>query len=459
MKYDILNTTGCKTQAESEQGGHNADAPSTDHPADGFKSIARSLSMSQISSQTLDELERGVAIQTPPGGIKAKLEEAQKEKRPLVVKLGFDPTAPDLHLGHAVVLRKMRQFQNAGQKLVVIIGDFTARIGDPTGRNKARPPLSEEAVQVNAKTYLDQLSKVLDMNPSKLEVRFNSEWLGKMTFTDVVKLLSKATVAQLLQREDFNNRYANNVPIGMHEMLYPLMQGYDSIAINADIEMGGTDQLFNCLIGRALQEGEGKSGQIVVSMPLLVGLDGKEKMSKSQNNYIGLTEEPNQMYGKAMSIPDHMLPNYLDLATDFPHDMIVDLKKRLEDGAVNPMEIKKQIAENIVKQYHDEESAKAAAAFFYNQFQNKAGDERQYEPVDAETVFDGSADISLIDLCSKLQPDVSRTQMRRLISSSAVSLNGEKVSDPLQKIEYPEAAELKLRIGKRGFFALTTNEK
>lgn len=458
MKYDILNKTGHKMQGGFEQNGHKVTAPPS-RPEGEFKSIARSLSMSQVSLQLLDELERGVAIQTPPSGIKAKLEESRKEKRPLVVKLGFDPTAPDLHLGHAVVLRKMRQFQNAGQKLVVIIGDFTARIGDPTGRNKARPPLSEEAVQENAKTYLDQLSKVLDMDSSKLEVRFNSEWLGKMTFTDVVKLLSKATVAQLLQREDFNKRYSSNVPIGMHEMLYPLMQGYDSLAIEADIEMGGTDQLFNCLIGRALQEGDGKSGQIVVSMPLLVGLDGKEKMSKSHNNYIGLTEEPNQMYGKAMSIPDGLLPNYLDLATDFSHDMIIGMKKKLEDGAINPMEVKKLIAENIVKQYHDEESAKAAAAYFYNQFQNKVDEEKIYEPVDAETVFDGSTDISLIDLCAKLQPDVSRTQMRRLISSSAVSLNGEKISDPLQKIEYPEAAELKLRIGKRGFFALTTNEK
>ncbi len=459
MKYDVLNTKGSGVQSVTKHGVAAGRFTQSNPTSEDFKAIAGSLNMTHPSAKTLDELNRGVAIQTPPNGIRTKLEEAKKANRPLVVKLGFDPTAPDLHLGHAVVLRKMRQFQNAGHKLVVIIGDFTARIGDPTGRNKARPPLSEEAVQENAKTYLDQLSKVLDTDTSRLEVRFNAEWLGKMNFTDVVKLLSKATVAQLLQREDFNKRYANNIPIGMHEMLYPLMQGYDSIAINADIEMGGTDQLFNCLVGRALQEGDGKPGQIVVSMPLLVGLDGKEKMSKSHNNYIGLTEEPNQMYGKAMSIPDHLLPNYLDLATDFSHDTIVDLKEQLGAGTANPMEVKKLIAENIVKQYHDEESAKAAAAFFYNQFQNKAADEKNYESIDASTVFEGETSINLIDLCAKLQPDVSRTQMRRLISSSAVSLNGEKLSDPLQKVECPKEVELKLRIGKRGFFALTTNAK
>ncbi|MDD3181342.1 MAG: tyrosine--tRNA ligase [Alphaproteobacteria bacterium] len=420
-----------------------------------FRQTGKVINTMAARQNIVDVLSQSVSIQTPPNGIQQKLELAAKEERQLVVKLGFDPTAPDLHLGHAVVLRKMRQFQDAGHKLIVIIGDFTARIGDPTGRNKARPPLSEEAVQENAKTYLDQLSKVLDMDKSKLDVRFNSEWLGKMNFTDVVKLLSKTTVAQLLQREDFNNRYANNIPIGMHEMLYPLMQGYDSIAINADIEMGGTDQLFNCLVGRALQESDGKLGQIVVSMPLLVGLDGKEKMSKSHNNYIGLTEEPDQMFGKAMSMPDALLPNYLDLATDLAQDKIVALKEQLEAGTIHPMEVKKLIAENIVKQYHGEEEAKAAAAFFYNQFQKKTDAEKSYQPVDIETVFEGAHSINLLELCTKLQPEVSKSQMRRLITSNAVTINGNKVSDPLQKIECSDGSDIKLRIGKRGFFALT----
>ena len=403
----------------------------------------------------LDELSYGVAIQTPPDGIRVKLEEAKKNNRSLVVKLGFDPTAPDLHLGHAVVLRKIRQFQNAGHKLVVILGDFTARIGDPTGRNKARPPLSEETIRKNAGTYFDQLSKVLDMDPSKLDVRFNSEWLAKMTFAEVIGLISKTTVSQLLQREDFNKRYANNVPIGMHEMIYPLMQGYDSVIINADIEMGGTDQLFNCLVGRSLQESNGNIGQIVVSMPLLVGLDGKEKMSKSCGNYIGLTEEPNEMYGKAMSIPDHLLPNYLDLATDFSCDDIVKLKWQLETETINPMEIKKLVAKNIVKQYHGEAEAMMAATFFYNQFQKKKVDEINYQYINAADMFADANYISLIELCSKLQPNISKTQIRRLINSNAVSVNGEKILDPLKHIDFPTGLDIKLRIGKRGFFALT----
>ncbi len=271
-------------------------------------------------------------------------------QRELIVKLGFDPTAPDLHLGHTVVLRKIRQFQDAGHKSVIIVGDFTARIGDPTGRNKARPPLSEDIIQENAKTYVNQLSKVVDIE--KVEIRFNSEWLSKMTCDDVVTLMSNMTAAQLLQREDFSNRYNNNIPISLHELFYPMMQGYDSVEINADIEIGGTEQLFNCLVGRSLQESNGKPGQIVVSMPLLIGLDGKEKMSKSQNNYIALTEEPNQMYGKIMSMPDHLLENYLDLVTDFPPDKIAGMKMSLLEGTLPPMGAKQIIAENIVMQYH-----------------------------------------------------------------------------------------------------------
>ena len=415
--------------------------------------------MPTILTEASEQLHQGVAILTPPEGLKEKLEDARKNNRPLIVKLGFDPTAPDLHLGHAVVLRKMRQFQDAGHKLIVIIGDFTARIGDPTGRNKARPPLSEEAIRQNAKTYLDQLSKVLDMNPSKLDVRFNSEWLGKMNFADVVKLLAKATVAQLLQREDFNNRYRNNVPISMHELLYPLMQGYDSLYLNADIEMGGTDQLFNCMIGRTLQESDSKPGQVVVSMPLLIGLDGKEKMSKSHNNYIGLTEEPNQMYGKAMSMPDHLLPNYLDLATDFPLEKIREMKAGLEDGSLHPMDAKKAIAENVVKQYHGEAAAAEATAYFYNQFQKKDDADKAYQPVDIDAVFEGTNSISLVDLCAKLQPGVSKSQIRRLIASNAVSVNEEKIVDPSQAVQRPAENALRLRIGKRGFFSILPTAK
>lgn len=408
--------------------------------------------MAGSNDTILAELSRFVAIQTPPNGIKEKLAEAQKKGRQLVVKLGFDPTAPDLHLGHAVVLKKMRQFQDAGHKVVIIIGDFTALIGDPTGRNKTRPPLSEEEVKSNAKTYIEQLSKILDMNPAKLDIRRNSEWLGKMSFADVLKLTAKCTVAQILQREDFGNRYANNIPIGVHEMLYPLMQGYDSIAIGSDIEMGGTDQLFNCLVGRSFQEMDGASGQIVVSMPLLVGLDGKEKMSKSKNNYIGLTDAPNDMYGKTMSMPDELISNYLDLATDLPQDEIAAVKAKLAAGEMNPMDAKKIVAENIIRQYHGTEAAKAAADYFYTQFQKKNDAELTYEPVSAETVFDGEKQMKLLDLCAKLQPTVSKSQIKRLLESSAISLNGEKASDPLMTLDYPKDESIKIRIGKRGFF-------
>ncbi|MCL2468756.1 MAG: tyrosine--tRNA ligase [Alphaproteobacteria bacterium] len=407
-----------------------------------------------MNASLLDDLLRGVAIETPPRGLAGKLKESEKEKRSLIVKLGFDPTAPDLHLGHAVVLRKMRQFQDAGHKLVIIIGDFTARIGDPTGRNKTRPPLSPETIKQNALTYLDQLSKVLDMSREKLKVCFNDDWLGAMTFRDVIGLLAKATVAQLLQREDFSKRYNEGTAIGMHEMLYPLMQGYDSIEINADIEMGGTDQLFNCLVGRALQEAEGKSGQIVLSMPLLVGLDGKEKMSKSYNNYIGLTEPPHDMYGKAMSIPDTLLPMYLELATTLTAQEIARLKEDLAADKVNPMDVKKLVAANIVTQYHDEKSAEEAAQYFYNQFQNKADEEKSYEPFAAAQIYEGAQELALLDLCARLCPQESKSQLRRLIAASAVSVDGEKLTDPAALIKPPVDKEIHFRIGKRGFYAI-----
>jgi tyrosyl-tRNA synthetase len=400
-----------------------------------------------------ENLAHGVAIITPPNGLSEKLSLAARAKRQLIIKLGFDPTAPDLHLGHAVVLRKMRQFQDAGHKLVIIIGDFTARIGDPTGRNKARPPLSEEEVKENAKTYLAQLSKVVDTN--NLEIRFNAEWLGSMTFQDVLRLLSKMTLAQILQRDDFSNRYNNSIPISMHELLYPLMQGQDSIVINSDIEMGGTDQLFNCLVGRTLQEAEGRSGQTVLSMPLLIGLDGVEKMSKSKNNIIGLTEAPDQMYGKAMSIPDALLPNYLDLVTDFSLQKINEMRAALADETLHPMEAKKAIAHNIVKQYHSPELADSAALFFYNQFQKKGVEDKSYIPVKSEDVFQANASTTLVALCSKLQPGMSKNQIRRLITSHAVSVNGKKIEDPQASVSAPVDAALKVQIGKRGYFFIS----
>lgn len=401
-----------------------------------------------------DILVHNVAIITPPHGLKDKLKKSIEENRPLTVKLGFDPTAPDLHIGHAVVLKKLRDFQESGHKVIVIIGDFTARIGDPTGRSTLRPPLSSEKIVENAKTYVDQLSKILDV--SKITTLYNSEWLDKLNFTDVVKLMSKMTVAQIMQREDFSNRFQNNTPIGMHELTYPIMQGQDSVAINADIELGGTDQLFNCMVGRTLQEAENKDGQIVISMPLLVGLDGKEKMSKSKGNYIGLTDAPNDMYGKVMSIPDDLLINYLELASDFSSEKIEELKQAFSVGTLHPMTLKKTIAANIVKQYHGETASIEAERFFAAQFQSKADSEKIYAPVPRMLLKDLDT-VSLIDVCLSVAPNVSKGEIKRLISAGAVSVNDKKIDDFTFHVPV-KGNEVRLKFGKRGYFVFTDEE-
>ena len=261
----------------------------------------------------LDLLRRGAVQIFTEDELLAKLARAIHAKRPLRIKLGMDPTAPDIHLGHTVVMGKMRQFQDLGHKAVLIIGDYTARVGDPTGANHTRPVLSEEQIKANAKTYFEQAGKVLDTTPEKLELRYNSEWLAKLTFADVLKLAARMTVARMLERDTFEKRYRAGDPIGVHEFLYPLMQGHDSIAIQADVELGGTDQTFNCLAGRELQRYAGQEPQVVITMPLLVGLDGTEKMSKSKGNYVGVTDPPNEMFGKLMSIPDSLMENYFTL--------------------------------------------------------------------------------------------------------------------------------------------------
>lgn len=398
-----------------------------------------------------EDLVRNVAIITPPTGLKYKLKKSLEEKRPLTVKLGFDPTAPDLHIGHAVVLKKLRDFQKAGHNVIVIIGDFTARIGDPTGRNATRPPLSAEKIDTNAKTYVSQLSKIIDA--SKIKTLYNSEWLNKLNFADILKIVSKMTVAQIMQREDFANRFEDNTPIGMHELLYPIMQGQDSVAIGADIELGGTDQLFNCMVGRTLQEYDTQDAQIVISMPLLVGLDGKEKMSKSKGNYIGLTDLPNDMYGKVMSIPDELLVNYLELASDFDIPKIKQLKSDLSNGALHPMALKKIIARNVVAQYNGEDASASAEEFFAAQFQSKINSKKIYEPVPKKLLGDG-ASISLLDMCLLVSDSLSKGEVRRLITAGAVSVNDEKILDPLFKVPTKDN-EIKLKFGKRGYFVFT----
>ncbi|KAB1230455.1 tyrosine--tRNA ligase [Chryseobacterium viscerum] len=394
-------------------------------------------------------LQENVAIILPENGLEEKLAQAKKENRKLSIKLGFDPTAPDLHLGHAVVLKKLKQFQDLGHQVIIIVGSFTARIGDPTGKNKARKPLSAEEVQHNAQTYINQLSKVIDVQKTKIV--FNSDWLDALSFSEVIQLLSKVTVAQLMQRNDFNKRFTENTPIAMHELVYPILQGFDSVKIECDIEMGGTDQLFNCTMGRQLQEVHQMPAQIVMCMPLLRGLDGKEKMSKSLNNIIGLTDEPNEMFGKTMSIPDALIEEFINLTTDFSTKDKTALISRIAEGE-NPMNIKKLIAKNIISQYHDAASAENAEQFFINQFQNKNFEEKVYEPVSIRSLKRIQNKISLLELCHQLKNDLSKSAVRRLIENGGVQINTTKITDPNEEIGL--ISQTKIKIGKRGFFEL-----
>lgn len=348
-----------------------------------------------------------------------------------------------------MVLKKLKQFQDLGHQIIIVVGSFTARIGDPTGKNKARKPLSAEDVQHNAQTYINQLSKIIDVQKTKIV--FNSDWLDALDFSEVIQLLSKVTVAQLMHRNDFNKRFTENTPIAMHELVYPVLQGFDSVKTACDIEMGGTDQLFNCTMGRQLQEVHQMPAQIVMCMPLLRGLDGKEKMSKSLNNIIGLTDEPNEMFGKTMSIPDALIEEFINLTTDFSIEEKKALLSRISEGE-NPMNIKKLIAKNIISQYHDPDSADNAEQFFINQFQNKNFEKKMYEPVAIGSLKSMENRISLVELCHQLKNDLSKSAIRRLIESGGIQINTIKITDADEKIEL--IPQTKIKIGRRGFFEL-----
>ncbi|QBJ86471.1 tyrosine--tRNA ligase [Chryseobacterium gleum] len=396
----------------------------------------------------IHSLQENAAIILPENGLEEKLNQAKKENRKLSVKLGFDPTAPDLHLGHAVVLKKLKQFQDLGHQIIIVVGSFTARIGDPSGKNKARKPLSAEEVQHNAQTYINQLSKIIDVRKTKIV--FNSDWLDTLNFSDVIQLLSKVTVAQLMHRNDFNKRFTENTPIAMHELVYPILQGYDSVKIECDIEMGGTDQLFNCTMGRQLQEVHQMPAQIVMCMPLLRGLDGKEKMSKSLNNIIGLTDEPNEMFGKTMSIPDALIEEFINLTTDFSPQEKAELLFRMAEGE-NPMNIKKIIAKNIITQYHNSTAANQAEQFFITQFQNKNFEEKEYQSIPINSLSIDNK-ISLVELCHQLKNDLSKSAVRRLIENGGVQINNSKITDSSEELELIPGT--KIKIGKRSFFEL-----
>ena len=399
----------------------------------------------QLQEQVLS-LTRGSEGLYTQQELEAKLKHSAESDKPLRIKCGFDPTAPDIHLGHSVVLRKMRQFQDLGHQAVMIIGDYTARIGDPTGVNKTRPVLSNEQIQANAKTYFDQAGKILDTSPEKLEVRYNSEWLSKLSFADALKLASQMTVARMMERDTFEIRYKAGDPIGLHEFFYPLMQGYDSVCIQADVELGGTDQTFNNLVGRQLQENAGQRPQAVLIMPILVGLDGTEKMSKSKGNYIGITDEPNDMFGKVMSIPDSLMENYFTLLTDLPR---AEIDVLLNNEQTHPRDAKAKLGKLIVAQYHSTQAAKAAADEFDRVFANKK------QPTDIPEITVAADAINIIDLITLAGFAKSKSEARRLVGQNAVSIDDEKIANIDAAVE-PKTG-LVLKVGKRRFGKIVVN--
>lgn len=361
-----------------------------------------------------------------------------KEGRPLRVKAGFDPTAPDLHLGHTVLLQKLRQFQQLGHEVYFVIGDFTAMIGDPTGRSETRPPLSREEVLENAKTYEHQVFKILD--PEKTNIVFNSTWLSELGTEGIIKLAGKYTVARMLERDDFSKRFKEGIPIYIHEFIYPLLQGYDSVFLKADVELGGTDQKFNLLVGRDLQRAFGQEPQVCITLPLLVGLDGVRKMSKSYQNYIAIQEEPESMFGKIMSISDDLMWEYYTLLTDYTEEEIENFKKNL-----HPMEAKKKLAHYIVERFHGKEQADRALEFFVKTFS-----QREF-PEDAPIIeVPYGLKRKAYELLFELGIESSKNSARRVVEGGGLRINGTKVEDPNQEIEIKE--ELRLQVGKKRFY-------
>ncbi|HEY9722030.1 MAG TPA: tyrosine--tRNA ligase [Oscillatoriaceae cyanobacterium] len=398
--------------------------------------------MSAVSAESLETLLLGAAEVLPTGGLEARLKEAAG--RPLRIKLGFDPTKPDLHIGHAVVLWALRRFQDAGHQIVLIIGDFTARIGDPTGKQEARPPLSKEEVEANAQTYLDQLGQIIDLD--KAEIHRNGEWLDTMNLTDAIRLMGQATVAQMLARENFALRYERGDAIGLHEFLYPLLQGYDSVAIKADVELGGTDQKFNNLMGRQLQENAGQKPQVVMLYPILEGVGTAEKMSKSLGNYIGLTDAPKDMFGKSMRITDEQMPMYYTLASGLPVSEIKQAIAGLQAGTLHPRDAKLNLGTAITKLYHGEEAAREARDAFVSQFSAR---ELPTDIPEMQAASGTPLARLLVDL--KLASSVS--EARRLIEQGGVKRHGdsaETLVEPNAPIELPAEGVI-LQVGKRRY--------
>ncbi len=394
----------------------------------------------------MDVIRRGVAEIIPEEDLARKIERSIRSKKPLNIKLGCDPSRPDLHLGHSVVLRKLRQFQELGHRAILIVGDFTGMIGDPSGRSKTRPPLTLEETRKNGQTYFEQATKILSTR--KVKMLYNSEWLGKMDFEEVFRLASKYTVARILERDDFAKRYKAGDPISIHELLYPLAQAMDSVAIKADVELGGTDQKFNLLVGRDIQREFGQEPQVILTMPILVGTDGVEKMSKSLDNFIGVTEPPQQIYGKTLSIPDYLIYDYFLLTTNVKHEELVLIRKQFDKRIVNPRDLKRQLARELVTLYYDDKGARKAEEEFDRIFVAKDVP----DDIETFTIHTGNGAIPIIELLTTTKMASSNSEARRLIQQGGVSIDGKKITDANFVLHLQK--EVTLKVGKRRFLKI-----
>jgi len=436
----------------------------------------RQIEMTQSNFKPVEEqlayLKKGVAEIVPEAELRAKLENSRKTGKPLRVYLGVDPTAPDIHLGHTVVLRKLKHFQDMGHTAVFLIGDFSAMIGDPTGQSETRPPLSREQVDVNAKTYLAQVYKILD--PEKTEVRYNSEWLGKMSSYDVVRLCGHYRLARMLEREDFRSRLEKNLPIAVHELLYPLLTAYDAVMLQSDVELGATEQKFNILVHREIQREYGLSPQVVVTMPILVGLDGERKMSKSLGNYVGITEAPGEMFGKMMSIPDELMWSYYELVTDRAPQEIESLKGQVQSGRVHPMDVKMRLAEEVVSDFHGDDAGRKAADNFQRVFRDRKAPAEMEEvrmkrvPGGLEITFPNQREtdtftmlplpsgiVKWSKILASFEGIASASMAERLIKQGGLEINGATIQDPACKLNVDQPETYSVRVGKKKFLRIT----
>jgi tyrosyl-tRNA synthetase len=420
------------------------------------------------ADEQLAYLKKGVHEIIREEDLRAKLEKSRKTGKPLRAKLGVDPTAPDIHLGHTVVIRKLKHFQDMGHIAVFLIGDFTAMVGDPTGQSETRPPLSREQVQANAKTYLEQVFKILD--PAKTEIRYNSEWLDKLSSYDIIKLAAKYRVARMLEREDFHSRLVNQQPISVHEFLYPLLVAYDSVVLEADVELGATEQKFNLLMGREIQREYGQESQVCMTMPILVGLDGARKMSKSLGNYVGITEPPQEMFGKMMSIPDELMWSYYELVTDRTEKEIAELKSEVAGGKLHPMDAKMKLGEEVVAVFQGAEAGRKAAENFQRVFRDRQAPEQMIElhlkAAEGAIFVEERTGPNVVTrritgwsttsekwsrVIAGLQLVASNTEAERLMKQGGFEIDDQQIKDPTSRLSLTEPGSYKVRMGKKEF--------